>query len=382
MRVLHFYSTYYPDTVGGAEAAIDQICVATGKLGISSTVLTLSTSPQSEEILINGYKVLQCKTTFEIASTRFSISAINALRKLANENDLIHYHFPWPFADFCQIILNLKKPYVVTYHSDIVKQKTLLKFYSPIMHRFLKNASRIVATSPNYLESSETLTEYREKSVVIPLALSSHSFAHPNDSLLTEWKAKLGKEPFFLFVGVLRYYKGLHLLIEAARGTSLRVVIAGDGPEAKVLKAQATGLENVIFTGRISEAEKITLFTLARGFVFPSHLRSEAFGMSLLEAAMFSLPAICFEINTGTTYVVANGVTGIVIEGLNQSDLPSACVAFRAAMETLIANPGLAKKMGESAKLRMEKLFNVDTMGKSYANLYEEIALKPTPKDD
>jgi O-antigen biosynthesis rhamnosyltransferase len=372
MRVLHFYSTYYPDTVGGAEAAIDQICVATGKLGISSTVLTLSTSPQSEEILINGYKVLQCKTTFEIASTRFSISALNTLRKLANENDLIHYHFPWPFADFCQIILNLKKPYIVTYHSDIVKQKTLLRFYSPLMRRFLNGATRVVATSQNYVESSIVLKAYRHKVSVIPLALSANTEGHSDKKSLEHWRERLGSKPFFLFVGVLRYYKGLHLLIEAVRGENLNVVIVGDGPEGTALRSQAEGLKNIVFLGRISESDKEALLNIAYGFVFPSHLRSEAFGVSLLEAAAAGLPSICFEINTGTSYVVEHGVTGIVAGHINAKDPSDASKALQNAMNSLISDPLLAARMGKAAKHRMTTFFNLEGLGERYKKIYIE----------
>ena len=42
MRVLHFYKTYHPDSVGGVEQVIRQMCVGTGRLGVSNTVLSLS----------------------------------------------------------------------------------------------------------------------------------------------------------------------------------------------------------------------------------------------------------------------------------------------------------------------------------------------------
>jgi glycosyltransferase involved in cell wall biosynthesis len=372
MRVLHFYSTYYPDTVGGAEAAISQICQATGTIGISSSVLALSSLPFPRELDFEGHRVVRCKTNFEIASTRFSLSALRTLFKMAKEHDVIHYHFPWPFADLCQIVLSNRTPYIVTYHSDIVKQKLLLKVYAPLMHLFLRGASRIVATSPNYLASSEVLKKYTDKVTVIPLALSPSSYAAPDPVLITQWKSKLGETPFFLFVGVLRYYKGLHLLIEAVRGSDLKVVIAGDGPEGNALRRQAHELENIVFLGRVSEADKIALLTIAYAFIFPSHLRSEAFGMSLLEAALFGLPSICFEIGTGTSYVVIDGVTGMVAGEVNPEDPTCASMALRKAMFSLLSDSDLASRLGRNAKQRLEKRFNVSLLAQAYSEVYDK----------
>jgi O-antigen biosynthesis rhamnosyltransferase len=380
MRVLHFYSTYYPDTVGGAEAAISQICQSTSKFGVISTVMALSVSASPRRLRIDGHDVVRCKTNFEIASTRFSFSAFTTLRQLANEHDVVHYHFPWPFADFCQIALRLRNPYLVTYHSDVVKQKFLLKLYAPLMHRFLRGAAQLVATSPNYLETSDVLKTYRSKVSIIPLALSSGSYVPATLVSQQRWRTLLGDQPFFLFVGVLRYYKGLHLLIEAVRGSNLKVVIAGDGPEAYALHQQAHGLKNVVFLGRISEDDKVALLTIAYGFVFPSHLRSEAFGMSLLEAGLFGLPSICFDLGTGTTYVVEDGVSGIVAGRISNDVSGSASLRLRNAMNSLIADPAMARRLGSAAQTRIGAMFNVALLGKNYSRVYEKIVEQSTRK--
>src|SRR5690606_17794728 len=117
----------------------------------------------------------------------------------------------------------------------------------------------------------------------------------------------------------LRYYKGLHFLIEAASKTAATIVIAGSGPEEIQLKSLAAdkGLTNVHFLGRISDDDKSALLQACRGFVFPSHLPSESFGISLLEAAMAGKPMISCEIGTGTSYVNIHQQTGWVIEPAN-----------------------------------------------------------------
>jgi rhamnosyl/mannosyltransferase len=90
------------------------------------------------------------------------------------------------------------------------------------------------------------------------------------------------------------------------------VVIAGDGAEAPALEKQLAdaGLKNVRLLGHVSDEDKVCLLRLCRAFVFPSHLRSEAFGMSLVEAAMFGKPMVSCEIGTGTSYINLDGVTG------------------------------------------------------------------------
>ena len=91
---------------------------------------------------------------------------------MAAEADIIHYHFPWPFMDLMHFFSRTKKPTIVTYHADIVKQIVLLQFYKPLMHRFFQSIDMIVATSPNNFQNSSVLQKYRKKTVVIPLGIS------------------------------------------------------------------------------------------------------------------------------------------------------------------------------------------------------------------
>ena len=117
------------------------------------------------------------------------------------------------------------------------------------------------------------------------------------------WKRVIGQN-FFVFVGVLRYYKGLHILMEAAQNSAWPVVVIGAGPVENALREQARelGLLNVKFLGGVSEEDKVAILKLSYALVFPSHLRSEAFGISLLEGAMFGKPLISSEIGTCLLY--------------------------------------------------------------------------------
>lgn len=269
--------------------------------------------------------------------------------------------------DLVHLVTKVRKPAVVTYHSDIVRQKQLLKLYKPLKHKFLASVDRIVATSPNYAITSEVLARYREKISVIPIGLDKTSYPAPSRELVEQWRKRVGSR-FFLFVGMIRYYKGLHILLDAVRDTPFPVVIVGTGPVEDELKAQARrlGLNNVYFLGTLPEADKVALLELSYTMVFPSHLRSEAFGVSLLEGAMYRKPLICSEIGTGTSYINIDAETGIVVP-------PGDPAALREAMWTLWNDPALAASMGEKAEARYCELFTAQQMACSYAALYHDV---------
>lgn len=366
LRVLHFFKTYYPDSFGGIEQVIFQLCKGTAPYGITSNVLTLSPNPHETPIDFSGHLVHQAKLDFQLASTGFSLSAFGKFSALAKQADIIHLHYPWPFMDVVHFAAMHGKPTVVTYHSDIIKQKLLLKLYRPLKNRFLNSVDRIIATSPNYLATSLVLNRYRDKIVEITYGLDKSTYPSPASDTLAKWRSRFGGgQRFFLFVGMLRYYKGLHILLDALHGTDYPVVIVGSGPVEGELKKHAArlGLKNIHFLGVLPDEDKVALLQLCYGVVFPSHLRSEAFGISLLEGAMYGKPMISSEIGTGTTFINIGGETGLVVP-------PSDPVALRQAMRYLLEHPEEAANMGKRAEGRYWKHFTAEQMVKAHVELY------------
>ena len=351
--------------MGGVEELIGQVCSGAAKHGITSEVLTVSKDTTTVDF--GDHVHHRAKLDIEIASSAFSIAALKRFAELAQQADIIHYHFPWPFADVTHFVTRVRKPSLVTYHSDIVRQKVLLQFYKPLRDRFLASVDKIVATSPNYLATSDVLQRYRDKVEVIPIGLDPASYPAPTAEKLRYWRERAG-EKFFLFVGNLRYYKGLHILLDALQGTDFRVVIVGSGPVESELKQQAARLRlsNVDFVGPVDNEDKIALLAICHALTFPSHLRSEAFGISLLEGAMFGKPLISTEIGTGTSYVNVDGETGLVVP-------PSNVPALRDAMNKLWRDDALTKRMGFHARHRFETLFTADQMVTSYVRLYQRL---------
>ena len=367
MRVLHFFKTYYPDTTGGIEQVIFQFCQGSRTFGVESQVLTISPDPFPSQLQVADHQVIRAKENLNLASTGLSLRVFSQFKEMAAEADLVHFHFPWPLMDLVHFATGHGRPTVLSYHSDIVKQRTLLKLYGPLMKRFLKSMDRIVVASPNYLNSSETLKPFSDKTVVIPYGLDQS--AYPNVS--TETHNRLRKnlpEKFFLFVGVLRYYKGLDSLLKALEGVDYPVVILGSGPQELELKAQAQKLQlrNVLFLGRLDDEEKVCLLQLCYALVFPSHLRSEAFGISLLEASMYGKPMISCEIGTGTTYVNIHEETGLAVP-------PDSPAALREAMHRLWNNPEETQRFGNNARARFHELFTADRMCESMVQVYNDV---------
>jgi rhamnosyl/mannosyltransferase len=369
LHVLHVFKLYLPDLHGGIQEVIRQLCRVTARrYGVENRVLTVAQGPGAREIELPDSLVVRCRLTLDAASTPMSLDMVGEFRRQLKWADIVHYHFPWPFGECLHLLFGRHTKSVVTYHSDIYKQRLLKIFYGPILHAFLRRTDRIVATSPNYLESSVDLAPHRHQCQVIPIGLDEQSYAPPSPATLARWNQRVGRD-FFLFVGILRYYKGLDVLLAAAKDAPFRVVIAGTGPLEEDLRKQAAqlGLANVTFVGYVGDEDKAALFALARAVVLPSLFRSEAFGVSLLEGAMSGLPLITTELGTGTSFVNQADVTGLVVP-------PGDAGELRRALERLQADDALRRALGAAARRRFASLFTAEKMGASYFRLYQELA--------
>ncbi|WER45188.1 glycosyltransferase [Cupriavidus sp. WKF15] len=377
LRVLHIYRTYFPDPPGGLQEAIRQIALSCSERGIESRIFTMSPTPEPQLVSLPEGQVVRARSWAAPASCDLGgPHSLLRFRELERWADVLHFHFPWPFGDVLRMLGRRNKPAVMTYHSDIVRQRYLGMLYRPLMRRMLDSMDAVVATSPTYARTSPVLGAMVKKGLLhsIPLGIGDYANTTPtsNDAALLE---RFGIDddcagaPVFLALGVLRYYKGLHTLIEAARDVPARIVIAGSGPEMERLKALAVQhrAERVVFAGQVSDAEKIALLRRCRALVLPSHLRSEAFGMVLVEAAMFGKPMVCCEVGSGTSFVNEHGVTGLVVP-------PEAPVELAAALRRLLADSESAAKMGEAARERYLRLFSGAALGKAYDDLYRKVA--------
>lgn len=370
IRALQVYRTYFPDPPGGLQEAVRQIAISTSRVNVESKIFTLSPEPLPKMLHRPEGAVIRAKSWAAPASCDLGgVSAFTRFAAACADSDVVHYQFPWPFEDVLHAVVRPKIPAVMTYQSDVVRQKFLGKMYAPLMWKTLCSMRYIVATSPAYATTSTVLSHpsISGKVRVIPNGIDEDTFSKESDDAVFSRTGVNKSEPYFLFIGVLRYYKGLHTLVQAASSVDAKIVIAGSGPEDQALKNQVMqqGIKNVIFAGQVSDAEKNSLLQSCRALVLPSHLRSEAFGMVLVEASIFSRPLISCEIGTGTSFVNSHGESGFVVE-------PECPKELAQAMNDLLRDTSLVEKMGVGARERYERLFSGRALGMAYADLYRE----------
>lgn len=364
MKILNIYKAYFPQSVGGIEEAIRIIANFMYKQGHVSDVFTFSNKKYFKKKFQNHY-IYNNYVNFEIASTPFSINSLKNFSKTIENYDLLHFHYPFPFGDLLNFFINKNKPYIITYHSDIIKQKFLKNLYYPLQENFLSNSEKIICTSENYMATSKNLKRYKRKVEVIVPGIEVKKKSYD----ISKIQHTLDKsKPYILFLGNLRNYKGLMVLLKASKNVKGNVVIAGDGEYFNKLKKYVSKnkLENVILTGAIDENYKTYLLKNSQGLVLPSNKRSEAFGLVLLEAAMYGKPLICTEIGTGTSFVNEHDVTGLIVRPDDSAELSN-------AINFIFYHKNLAKKMGQNAEKKITRIFRSERMCKDYERLYLKI---------
>ena len=365
IRVLHVYKCFGPKKFGGVEAFIENLVEST-KPKCLHIILACGPVKSTTVIRHRGSIVVLVRPQFTAFSMPVALAMIPIFWFLSRRVDVVHYHYPFPFQDILSFFAKTSLPKVVTYHSDIIRQRFTGYLYRPLMRLFLNRADAVVATSPVYKASSYVLQSLKKPPVVIPLAIQAKP-AEFDQFCLDYWKQRVGSG-FQLFLGAHRSYKGLPTLVEAAARTKVPLVITGEGmlTEKIMLQAQALGADNISFVGLVSRADQAALLYLSRALVLPSCQRSEAFGIVLLEASRQSTPMITTEIGTATSWVNQHMSTGLVVT-------PNSQVELEEAMMFMHQSPNEAIKMGLLAKQRFDSMFDVTLMAQSYIKLYQSM---------
>jgi rhamnosyl/mannosyltransferase len=182
-------------------------------------------------------------------------------------------------------------------------------------------------------------------------------------------RARYGPQPLLLFVGRLRYYKGLPYLFEALQRVDARLLVVGSGPlaaEWRALAAQLGLADRVLFLGEVPDAELHALYHAAQVFVLPASHRSEAFGTVQLEAMAAGCPVVSTELGTGTSYVNQHGITGFVVP-------PRDPAALAEAISRLLGNADLRSHMGSAARARVAAVFTAAHMVEQVIALYQTL---------
>ncbi|NIN98161.1 MAG: glycosyltransferase, partial [Anaerolineae bacterium] len=177
MHIVHLYKDYFP-VLGGIENYIKTLAEAQSAAGHRVTVLVCDPGRRTRLETLREVEIIKAGRLITVASMPLSLAQPQVLVSL--QPDITHVHSPYPLGEVTNWLLGRARVTVLTYHSDVVRQRTWLRLYGPFLHRVLRSADQIIATSPRYVESSPWLRPIREKCTVIPLGIDTGRFAPTN----------------------------------------------------------------------------------------------------------------------------------------------------------------------------------------------------------
>lgn len=370
LKILQVNKLYYPVT-GGIERIVQYIAEGL-KDQMDIQVLVCQKKGKGSSEMVHGVKVRRAGSLGVLFSLPISLPFLWEFRKMSKRADIVHIHTPFPLGDLACLLSGYKGKVVVSWHSDVVKQKKLMFFYRPIMERFLKRADVIVVSAEGIINGSSYLGLYRSKCRVIPFAVNPEIDRRGREYIQKrngQTESDMSTVTRFLFVGRLVYYKGVDVLLKAfqkVENAELCIVGTGDlEEELKQFTVSHNMSDRVIFKGTISDGELEREFENCDVFVLPSVMKSEAFGLVQQEAMAYGKPVINTRLKSGVPEVSLDGVTGITVEPGNVEELA-------AAMQELAGSPEKQKAYGKAARRRVDEQYTMDRMLERVKRLYED----------
>lgn len=374
IRPLHV-SKFVPPPFAGVEAHID--------------TLLRALAPEIKATLVAGsfgvgrieegepYRIVAAGSLGRVGNLPLSPKVIGIVREelRSGRSNLLHLHAPNPIGDLSALLGAKDIPVVMTWHSDIVRQKAVLKYYRYFQRKALMRADRIVVSTPKHYESSEQLHQFdlSHKISIIPYGIDFE----PLDKGIRDFEVLDKVEqfscgrPVVLTIGRHVYYKGYgHLLSAMAKVRSDAVlVMIGTGPLTTDFQKQVleSGLKNrILFLGETSTLALISILHRCDYFCLPSVEPSEAFGIATAEAMACGKPAIVCELNNGVNFLNKDGITGITVQPRNIDELAS-------AIDTLALDESLRSKLGVAARTWVRSQFSIGAMRSATIELYSQL---------
>lgn len=372
LRVLEVNKAYYPH-IGGIETLVKQYSQELGTVCNADvkTLVCRDGRGKTTREKLDGVKLTRAGSLGTYFSCPLSFSFIRLFRQMAEEADVVHIHVPFPLADAALLLSGFKGRVVVSWHSDVVKQKKLMTFYKPFMMKLLKRADCIITATKGHIDGSDYLPGFRRKCRIVPYGIT------PEDYLLVERSPFLTdrlndkKNIKVFFTGRLVYYKGVDILLKAFTMTeNCELFIAGTGEMEQELKdfAKRNNIgKKVHFLGFLPDNELKQAYADCDIFVLPSVAKSEAFGIVQLEAMVYGKPVINTKLPSGVPYVSVHGKTGLTVP-------PSDAKALAEAINTLAADEKMRESFGKAAAERvMTEFSEKNVIRKLYGILSENL---------
>lgn len=371
MKILQL-GKFYP-IIGGVEKVMYDLTLGLAELSYGAVncdmMCALCEGGDRTLHLKEGARLIGCRTWFKVAATMIAPSMIAALRKLCGSYDIIHVHHPDPMACLALFLSGYKGKVILHWHSDIQKQRLLLRLYRPLQAWLLRRADRIVGTTPAYLAASSYLKSWQQKCCCLPIGVEP---VCPQVEEVERIRNRYPGKKIVFSLGRLVAYKGYRFLVEAARylGDDYVVLIGGAGALEGELKGyiKTWGLEEKVqLLGRIADNELPAYYGACKVFCLSSVQKTEAFGIVQIEAMSCGKPVVATNIpGSGVSWVNAHGVSGLNVAPESGRELAE---AIRAIAGDEVVYSGYSRR----AELRYRSLFTKERMIENLLDIYHNL---------
>jgi len=305
--------------------------------------------------------LIPVRSLAKVAATMIAPGMIWKLRHIARDYDIIHIHHPDPMAALSLFLSGYKGIVILHWHSDILKQKGLLKLYMPLQKWLVRRADRIVGTTPVYVRESPFLKDVQDKVTYMPIGVEKPEPVPTEDTGVK----------IVYSLGRLVEYKGFRYLVEAGKylPEGYRIVIGGSGPLREELETEIEnmGLKGKVeLIGRVPDGEMLRRYCEAKVFVIPSIWKTEAFGIVQIEAMSLGKPVIATKIpGSGTAWVGGDGISGISVE-------PQDAKAIANAVLKICENDETYLEFSRRASERYLSMFTLERMIDNCKRIYDD----------
>lgn len=368
LRILQL-GKFYPIR-GGVEKVAYDLMEGLSERGVRCDMMCAASHGGSRVIPVNGHaNVLCCHTWFKAAATMISPAMIASLRRECHKYDIIHLHHPDPMACLALMLSGYKGKVVLHWHSDIQKQKTLLRLYKPLQQWSLRRADVVVVTTPVYLEESPFLQGVRHKAVCLPIGVKAMC---PEPGEVEKIRSRYPGKKIVFSLGRLVAYKGYYYLVAAAKhlGSDYVVLIGGTGALRGELEKEIAelGLQGKVeLLGRIGDEELPAYYGACDVFCLSSVQKTEAFGIVQIEAMSCGKPVVATNIpQSGVAWVNAHGVSGLNVE-------PGDARALARAIEDITKDEAAYRQYVAGAASRYRELFTQEQMINKCIKIYTKL---------
>ncbi|WP_456365920.1 glycosyltransferase family 4 protein [Thermococcus sp.] len=367
LRVALASDWYYPK-IGGVAVHIHNLAIQLSRLGHEVDILTNDVKTGKEEELEElGIGLLKVPgrvlNGLSLNVGVFSRGA-SALAPLLRDYDVIHgQHAFTPLSlKATSAAKKMGKVALITTHSVDFENSNAIKLLArtsfPYYKYYLGTPHRIVAVSKASREFIKKFTNVPVE--VIPNGIDTSFFHNGWDKEAVKDELGLSGK-IILYVGRIEPRKGLSFLISAMKDVNGTLLIAGKGSTMPLLRERVRLLglrDKVRFLGNVDYSELPKLYGASDVFVLPS--LSEAFGIVLLEAMASGVP------------VVGTSVGGIpeIIDGCGVVVPPGSSKAIARAVNLLLTDERLSKRLGTLGRKRAERLYDWSMIARKVSNLY------------